>query len=260
LTQLLDILIPAYNNLCGIKRILNFIPTSVYPKLRIVISDDSNNHEIENYLIELSLDLKITYVSGPKNGAINNWNSLLQYVESDFFVLLHHDEAIVNFKFLEYLSNIQERRKFALILPYKVQSKNKTWTIIDSCLQKTFLEKYMNYLPYINFLGPTSSLVVSKHFSVIKFSNDLNWLVDCYWYYQVLSDRNVTVEYNFDFSIHSYYYSDSITWSSNGAVKSLFIEEVKLIKKKLKDRGSIVYIYLVKILYKLAKICKNSFR
>ena len=103
----LCILVPAYNYYNGMLRIYDSILD--HPDISLIISDDSDDEcaiKLRN-LIENADDQRFSYHKGSKTGAADNWNSLVERVNAEFYVLMHHDETFSDFDFLDNLYESQ---------------------------------------------------------------------------------------------------------------------------------------------------------
>ena len=89
----LSILIPTKDYTQGLIRLLEYLPKNK-PYLKIIISDDSSNDVIHNYVKKIKLS-NLIYNKNVKNlGVANNWNKLLKESNSKYFMFIHHDDYI----------------------------------------------------------------------------------------------------------------------------------------------------------------------
>lgn len=179
---LISVLIPTYNDYEGFLNVLNRY--SKDNRVKIIISDDSSDDLVKNAIKKKCIDQNIMYLNGPRSLPIKNWNSLMKFIDTPYFVLNHHDEYPSNLLFLDLL----ESEKLGLIImPTTSYSEGKLPHKIYSWQQKIF-SKICLISPNASFnmlLSPTASLIVSSKAKDIFFDDNLKWFVDCEWYYRV---------------------------------------------------------------------------
>jgi hypothetical protein len=142
---------------------------------------------------------------------------------------MHHDETFSDFDFLDNLYESQEILSDCYILPCRVIKNSRVFRDLTSCQQKITLSWVGKFLPVINFIGPTSVLILNyslKH----KFNNQLKWFVDTEWYFRVINNvgRGLCFLEGGSY-IESHFYAGSITNSSISSIHILSRSEHKLL-------------------------------
>jgi glycosyltransferase involved in cell wall biosynthesis len=90
---MLSILIPTKDYKIGLQRIIKNI-SEKNSKIKIIISDDSTNNEIEKYIKKLNFS-NISYSRNAKTlGLAGNFNKLLKQCKSRYLMFIHHDDYI----------------------------------------------------------------------------------------------------------------------------------------------------------------------
>lgn len=251
--KLLTILIPTFNNSNSFLKIIKLYLKD--PRITIFVSDDSKDIK-EKRLIKEYCDLyKIKYFDGKRLTPADNWNSLLEKVNTPFFILNHHDEFPSNLYFLDKLN---ESNLGLLVLPC---------TIIDGKgkIQKRFswqqflFSKICLKYPNVSFnilLSPTASLVVNKNFKDILFDKNLKWFVDSEWYFRLLNkaiDKNLQIRFFNASRIISKQDKKSITNSIKSNLKS-FVQSEKayLLKKHLIPNKFISFLQYLLLIFILS--------
>ena len=100
-----SVLIPAFNNVHGVARILKQIPPTLVERglLEVIVSDDSAGAAvIEAGQVQQYKPL-IKLFHGPRQGAAANWNFLLALASGNLIQFMHHDECARSEKFFERL-------------------------------------------------------------------------------------------------------------------------------------------------------------
>lgn len=200
----LTVLVPLYEYREGFNRILRFfIPLmEINNDFILIFSDDSAqpllSPDDQSYLTSKFSNFK--YISRNSTfNAVDNWNSMLSYVETRYFILLHHDECFSTpdefFYLLSVLkdclsssSHLSSTRK--LFVLNHTSSKKILNLTINRMLPRRFAIALHSTFPFtlfsLNLLGPTSCIVFPR--SSYRFDSSLKWIVDSAFYYIYLCD------------------------------------------------------------------------
>ena len=234
MNHLLTVLVPTYNDFYGFLNILNSYSRD--KRVKIIISDDSSDLQIRNAIKKKCINENIKYLNGPRSLPINNWNFLMDFIDTPYFVINHHDEYPNNLLFLELLesSNIG-----LLILPTTSYSGGKPPHKIYSWQQKIFSRLCLVFpnASFNIFLSPTASLIINSKAKNVLFDDNLKWFVDCDWYIRIFFKiKNLKLKIKFfKFSrILSFHAYNSISSSlSNNLKEQILIEKPILYEKSL---------------------------
>lgn len=232
---MLSILIPTKDYKIGLQRIIKNI-SEKNSKIKIIISDDSTNNEIEKYIKKLNFS-NISYSRNAKTlGLAGNFNKLLKQCKSRYLMFIHHDDYINDRYFFYKLFRLIKNNKYPDIISIDTEvenlgTKKKSWHI------NYFLRYFLNliskkYILKRNYFGPLSSLII-KNINLPLFDNKLKWLVDVDFYYRVLLGRkiiftdilNIKSEAN-----HKY----SATFKMRKHIKKIHKQEYKYLREKYK--------------------------
>lgn len=235
--KLISILIPTFNQINLFEKIVGLY--SYHPKVTIIVSDDSDDVKIKEKIKATCYLKKILYFQGPQKSAVDNWNFLLKKVDTPFFVLNHHDEFPNNLLYLDYLDHLDKNKTGLLLLACTSYLNNKPYMRLSSRNQKIHFAFFKNFPnATINlFLAPTASVIVNSKLKKNNFDKDLNWYVDCEWYYKLLSSISLyklNIIFFKDSRIISKQTNHSITYKIKNKLKNIKkYEIIKLKKKKL---------------------------
>lgn len=169
---LVSVLIPTYNQVNFLEKALNSAINQTYPRIEIIIGDDSTNDEVKK-LVEEYLN-RYSYISYYKNKntgdyGIRNVKKLLDLSKGDYINFLFHDdlfyknkiEKMINKTFeFDNLSFITCQRQLIDDKGLEIQKNNNTFKFLNT---DTLLTKE-NILYYLsssrsNFIGePTAVL------------------------------------------------------------------------------------------------------
>ena len=245
--HLISVLVPTFNDYKGFLNVLNFYSRD--RRVKIIVSDDSSNALIKQAIKKKCIEKNIMYLDGPRSLPSENWNFLLKFIDTPFFVINHHDEYPNNLLFLDLL---ESKDIGLIILPTSSKPRGKTTHKIYSWQQKIF-SKFCLFFPNATFnlfLSPTASLIVNSKAKDILFDSNLKWFVDCEWYYRIVSKikRNkLKIKFCSVSRIISVQAQNSISTSLSKTLKKQISFEKPFLNKKglLPNLGIIVFHYLV---------------
>jgi len=183
------IIIPTYNNLLLTKEAIDSVRCQSVQDFNIIITDDSTNDDIRDYVDSIS-DQRIRYYANkPSLGAVRNWNKGLELADGKYVILLHHDEKMMGEKYLkELLSDF--RKGYSIIISRVIVQDTKG-------VKRRYVNKLTNFfashprlLFVCNTIGPCSAIAF-EHEKMKMFDTRLHWLVDVDWYYHLLNGQNI---------------------------------------------------------------------
>ncbi len=87
-----SVCVPTYNNVKEVKRLLLSVREQSYTDFEVVITDDSDNNEIEELVREFS-DNRIHYTHNSENlGHIYNWNAAIEKAQGEYIKIMFSDD------------------------------------------------------------------------------------------------------------------------------------------------------------------------
>lgn len=190
-----SICIPTYNNLEAFKRCFNSVLLQNYTDYEVVVTDDSSNEEIKNYLAENSQLKNIFYFKNQTAlGSPENWNEAIRRSKGEYIKILHHDDWFTHENSLEIFVQLLDKNPTSEIA--FVASKNinlETSMIINyNRPSKEKIEEIKNNPVTLlngNFIGAPSATIFRKNnFSI--FDSNTIWFVDIDFYIQILLQNN----------------------------------------------------------------------
>jgi glycosyltransferase involved in cell wall biosynthesis len=227
----ISILIPAYNYLDGLIRIIKTLKISDSSLVEILIFDDSSNDNISSYISKSNFSKNIVYKRNKaSDGAVNNWNKLIEESTGEYILLMHHDEFPSDDLFLNNLLILVNRFSNVDVFSFKcVLLSNKQSFVrchVTSFFRKFYAKTSPEYLFKRNFLGPVSTLLIRK--SIIpRFDPNLKWFVDVSFYYELMMRTKRWLFYDDIIVFSEIERADSITSNLKQTLK-----EVKKNEKK----------------------------
>ena len=88
------IIIPTYNNLELAEKAILSVISQKDVTCKIVVTDDSTDNKIENLCEDIKADNLFYSHNFHSFGAVKNWNAGLEYVDSNYTIVMHHDECM----------------------------------------------------------------------------------------------------------------------------------------------------------------------
>jgi glycosyltransferase involved in cell wall biosynthesis len=190
-SKFISICIPAYKRTHFLKRLLLSIEHQTYTNYEVIISDDSNDHSVEELLKDFNGKFEIKYFKNEKAlGTPANWNYAISKATGEWIKLMHDDD---------WFSNEHSLEKFALATNNNNNNKfifsaytNKTELTND--IEKKFFNENLKttilknplLLLAKNIIGPPS--VTLFHNSIKdQYDEDLKWRVDIEYYIRNIS-------------------------------------------------------------------------
>jgi glycosyltransferase involved in cell wall biosynthesis len=241
----LSVLIPAYEYVDGVKRILSNLCATCVSDIEILIVDDSETDQVR-FLVEAfsrHCPNKISYMkSRHRRGAVSSWNSLIGQATGEYVVLLHHDEFPMSPDFVPKLLEVIEKEGEKIdVFVMDCILTNSTGEMVRPHLPRVIRRIVPKYIPeYMlkrNVIGSASCLVVRRELYPL-FDDKLKWLVDVDVYFRLRRATNRWCMCN-DLKIGSVFKrDDSITASIKDEIKSLESLERKILINKYPDAGA----------------------
>ena len=184
----ISICIPAYKRLPYLKRLLASIAEQSYRHYEIIVSDDSDDESVYDFLQTFNYLVPIQYFkNSPSLGTPANWNAAISKAKGDWIKLMHDDD---------WFSTNDSLQKFAdatLYGPKFIYSSYSNFIETEERYQpvhhnKTQLNRILRQpllLLSENIIGPPS--VTMFHKSILeKYDERMKWRVDLEYYIRVL--------------------------------------------------------------------------
>lgn len=181
-----SICVPTYNNVKETERLISSIMEQTYKDYEIIITDDSDNDNIEKLIQKLS-DERIRYVHNVnKLGHIFNWNASIEKAEGDYIKIMFSDDWFTYPQSLEeFVGMLDTHPEADLAFSNSMQVSEK-----ESYKRKVS----ENFIPRLkedwrniflgNEIGAPSDTIYRRN--GIKFDEKSNWASDLELYLQLL--------------------------------------------------------------------------
>ncbi len=258
MNAILTVLIPTFN--CNNSFLEVIKPYLNNDLIKIIVSDDSTDDNEKRLIMKNCDKLKITYIEGTRLNAPSNWNQLLNYIETPFFVLNHHDDFIDNLNFIDLL-NVDDLG--LIVLPCTSNLKDSFPHVIRSW-QQNFFSTICFAFPNATFnmiLSPTASVIVNSKLKNIKFDENLEWYVDAEWYlrlFLISKNNKYKIKFFNNTRINSYQDTNSITAQIKNKLNEKKRNETIYLKSKQLYPGK--YISFIQFLFLALTLLSSKFK
>jgi glycosyltransferase involved in cell wall biosynthesis len=185
---IVSICVPTYKQIDFLNRCIDSILIQDYTDYELIISDDTPDHTIEEYLKNKLSAKNYSYFNHrPSLGSPKNWNFAISQAKGKFIKIMHHDDF---FSDATSLSQMVERIEndgsdFLFCSSNVIYSKSNTERIQEvSDYQIKILKSNPEFLFFKNvIMGPSTTLYKNEN---TYFDNSLIWLVDVDYYIKQL--------------------------------------------------------------------------
>jgi glycosyltransferase involved in cell wall biosynthesis len=191
-----SIVVPAYKNPAGIRRLLESVSAQDFSDYEIVVSDDTQDDSVKDMCESISVKsgMKLRYKRHKvPSGAAANWNAALDMADGEYVKIMHHDDWFADRRslgaFVSMLDNDRDAvmafsGTYQVILDSDGREVSRSARYITENDAKGFEMDYRRvYLG--NTIGAPSAVIVRN--GKIKYDEKLSWLVDMEYYMDLLS-------------------------------------------------------------------------
>ncbi len=198
-----SIVIPAYNNMESFKRALESIFIQKFQDYEVVVTDDSSNNDIKEFLASADFikqgvatpccKSRVKYFKNPiQLGSPENWNESIRKANGEYIKILHHDD---------WFANENALGKFVKLLDKHPESdfgyaKSVDIDIETGKIKTRKAEKYVERLKkncfelfLTNRIG-APSVTIFRNGKNLFFDKNLKWVVDMDFYLQCLINNS----------------------------------------------------------------------
>ena len=202
-----SICVPAYNNLSCVQRLLNSIAGQDYTDFEVIITDDSTNGEIEDYIHAMQtetdhtlpdeIQAQIRYQHNAKPlGHIFNWNEALSLAEGEYIKIMFSDDWFSRADSLGKMIGMLEDNPDASLAfcgtGQVLLRGDKEELLRERSASEEFivrLRKDYRSLFLGNEIGaPSATIYRNGHF---RFDEKSNWASDMFLYFDILEKNPV---------------------------------------------------------------------
>lgn len=214
-----SICIPTYENQEEVKRLLDSTREQTFEDVEIIITDDSRDKLIEDYVRMLittdgRIGRKINYIHNQEPlGHIFNWNAAISRAHGEYIKIMFSDDWFTYPYSLEKLVRLlEERPEVSLAFCGSMQvSKGEAYARRPEAGYAERLKEDYRYLFISNQIGAPSDTLY-RNSPQIRFDERSNWASDVFLYMEILKNNPAfayTDEPLISIGIHEKQYTES---------------------------------------------------
>ena len=252
-----SICVPTYQNQEELKRLVDSAREQTFQDFEIIITDDSKDNKIEEYIHELqdkkdSVASKIRYFHNEKSlGHIYNWNEALSYAEGEFVKIMFSDDWFTYPDSLEKMVvSLENTPDAGLVFCGSMQvSKRESYSRKPEEGYVEKLQKDYRYLFISNQIGAPSDTLYRRELRV-EFDEKSNWASDVFLYMEILKKNPKFVcleEPLVSIGIHDNQYTESFSENDSRIFKDYqYMFEKYNLQESRECREYFLYKYLIR--------------
>jgi glycosyltransferase involved in cell wall biosynthesis len=188
MTPFISICIPAYKRVVYLKRLLDSLATQTYTNFEVVITDDSTDDSVRDFILPYKEKLNIVYQRNYRQmGTPENWNEAIKLARGEWIKLMHDDDWFLDdAALLRFSVAANQGRKF-IFSSYTREylQTGKTEKVMPDSIELNRVKHQPHVLFAKNIIGPPSVTMVHRSIAEI-YDKNLSWLVDIDYYLRVL--------------------------------------------------------------------------
>lgn len=183
-----SVTIPTYNNIGSFKRTLESVLVQKYEDYEIIITDDSANDEIRDYVKDLHNE-KIKYFKNQTSlGAPENWNEGIRRARGEYVKILHHDDWLADENSLEKFVKLMDENPdadfgYAKSVDFEIETGKKKGRKAQKYVKRLQRDPFELFLT--NRVG-APSVAIFRNGKDLYFDKNLTWVVDMDFYIMCL--------------------------------------------------------------------------
>lgn len=186
-----SICIPCYNNVEGIKRLLDSITEQIFMDYEVIVTDDSTSDNVKKIVTQYK---NIRYYHNTERlGATKNCNAAIAKATGKYIKLMHHDDWFTDIYSLDNFVYMMEKNPNAILAfsgTVQVQ-ENDSYKRHISKEDASMYEKDYRMVFLRNKIGAPSAVIFQN--KNVSFDENLTWLVDMDLYLQLLKDNDTFI-------------------------------------------------------------------
>jgi len=189
--KLVSICIPAYKNTRFLERLLQSLLQQTYTCFEVILSDDSNDDSVKDYIVAYVGKLKIKYFkNNPSLGTPANWNFAMKQAGGAYIKLLHDDDWLATPDALQQMVTALEQNpaaSFVFSAYNNVFEDGKIAEVVLTHKQEALLREDPLRLFIKNFIGHPS-VILHRRTCELWYDETIKWVVDFEAYIRILRE------------------------------------------------------------------------
>lgn len=191
----ISICIPSFNNKEFLERLLHSISLQTFKDFEVILTDDSQNNQIEILCNKFSVKLNIQYYKNKiALGSPANWNAGIKKATGQWIKIMHHDDWFAHESCLQKFADVAKQNSTAAIIFSgftEVNESGRSDYIISRYEEKLLTTSPLNLFKK-NFIGHPSTTLI-KNNRENWYDETIKWVVDFEFYMRCLSETGFCV-------------------------------------------------------------------
>jgi glycosyltransferase involved in cell wall biosynthesis len=185
-----SICIPCYKNASFLKRCLESVLKQSFTDYELIISDDTPDDSIENFVRDFLKDIRYTYVRNqPSLGSPENWNKAISMAKGEYIKVLHHDDRFLGKDALKtFVETAKKNPQTSFFFCQSLISFGSDEVTSIHATTKTQGQRLLEipeFLLFKNCIG-APSVTFYKRDEHLMYDTRYQWLVDVEFYIRYL--------------------------------------------------------------------------
>jgi glycosyltransferase involved in cell wall biosynthesis len=190
----ISICIPAYQRIAYVSRLLHSIEKQLYKNFEVIITDDSPDDRIKEFVLGQRFNFSIQYYKNViPRGTPANWMEGLKYAKGEWIKIIHDDDWLTDEHALSKFADAISPDVDCIFCGYVAFYERQNISINKTISQHIF--KQISRHPYrlfaSNLIGPPSVLMFRKGVREL-YDPALKWLVDIEAYVRMIGKYRCT--------------------------------------------------------------------
>lgn len=188
-----SICVPTYNNLTCVEYLCASIAQQTFEDYEVIITDDSTNMEIENFILKdciIPKD-KIHYYHNEKPlGHIFNWNCALEKATGEYVKIMFSDDWFTFPDSLKKMVDMLEQNSNVLLAFSGSRQVKESAAARDRYASEKYIENITRDYRYLflgNEIGAPSAVIFRN--GNYRFVEESNWASDMFLYFYILQNN-----------------------------------------------------------------------
>jgi hypothetical protein len=236
---LLSVLVPTYNHANGLGRIVTSLGALAQgSQIELRVHDDSSDDRAAAAIEQIvqTCACGIYRRNQPPQGAVRNWNGLLDAAAGEYALLMHHDEYFEGEQTLKdaLLRLHKDTSVDGLVFPCRVVSARFPMGRLHmpARIARWIVERYPGYMLRRNPIGAPSTLLLRRSMYP-RYDERLRWLVDCELYVRaIVAHRPRLIFLTGPGVVSDGAGAVSITSSLGPSIKPIMADELRLLQRQ----------------------------
>lgn len=205
LQPFISICIPAYKRLVDLERLLNSIAEQTYKNFEVIITDDSPNDTVKDFLGSYNADFPLLYFKNEQAlGTPENWNEGFRKANGLWLKLMHDDDYFATneslYQFVNAIDQQPNQEVFYSAFMFEDAANNQKEIIRCNAYDRWLLNLSPYHLLKRNYFGNPSCVII-KNSVPFFYDKRFKYIVD-FAYYMELLLHNVKFSYIDEVLIH----------------------------------------------------------